>query len=408
MGVRPEILRNLVAVIWLASACAPAPDPPDREQGEPPDAGGDGFAGCDGACDDAQVPGPGVGLLHTAAELDTMRQHRDQEPWATAFAALLQEADAALAHPPAPLADLSVPAYYDDPAGHEAAKQALSDDAFAAYACALAFQLARTDAQRAVYANKAIEILDAWATVNTRVSGADGSLVMMYKGIHLVYAADLVAGYPGWGADAAARFRTWVATQFASSADEKKTARNNHGAWGTLGAMAAAAYLGDGPALDVEIERLRARIRDEIDANGELPEENKRTNSGIWYTYFALAPMTGAAQLARNVRGLDLFDHVAANGRSLRLALDRLFFYAEHPDAWPHHLPDGLAGELWRLLYPCADELELPTPNSWPGNLFEAMASEYGVGAWSAWVEPYRPQRGGHIWIYPTLTRPNP
>jgi hypothetical protein len=262
--------------------------------------------------------------------------------------------------------------------------------------------------KRAAYANKAIEILDAWATVNHRVSGPDGALVMMYKGIQLVYAGDLLANYPGWSADGVARFRYWVSSQFSSSADEKKEDENNVGAWGTLGAMAAAAYLRNEAGVDAEIERLRNRIRDQIAEDGELPAENLRTNSGMWYTFFALAPMTGAAQLARNVRGVDLFNHAAPNGRSLRLALDRLFFYSLHPDQWPYPLPGGLQGMAWQLLYPCADELEIPSPSGWPGNLFEAMASEYGVNEWSQWVKPHRPIHGGHVWIYPTLTRDDP
>jgi len=43
----------------------------------------------------------------------------------------------------------------------------------------------------------------------------------------------------------------------------------------------------------------------------------------MWYTYFALAPMTVAAMVARNASGVDLFSYVSPRGSSIRLALDR-------------------------------------------------------------------------------------
>lgn len=356
----------------------------------------------------AIIAEPGVGLMHTADQLREIRARRALEPWSTALWALLAEADAALERTPAPVEDLHVPPYYQDPQGHEAAKRAIADDGYAAYALALAYQLAAAPEQGERYAAKAVEILDAWARVNRTVSGDDGTLVMVYKGVHLLYAGDLVARWPGWDPAAQASFRAWVGSTFRAAADDKKGDANNHGAWGTFGAIATAAILQETVHLEEEIERVRVRIRDSIDENGELPAENRRTNSGMWYSYFALAPVTGSAQIARNVHGVDLFHYVAPSGRSIRQALDRLFFYSQHPEQWPYPLPAGALGDLWRVLYPCADEVELPTPTAWPGNLFEAMADEYGARDWSAWVAPYRPQRGGHVWIYPTLSVRSP
>jgi hypothetical protein len=86
----------------------------------------------------------------------------------------------------------------------------------------------------------------------------------------------------------------------------------------------------------------------------------------MWYTYFALAPLTGAAAIALDATGQDLYNR----------------------------------------LYPSENELVLPTPTGWPGNLYEAMLPIYREPAWDAWLAPHRPIRGGRAWIYPTLLNP--
>jgi hypothetical protein len=380
---------------------------PDLLDGEDPLPDADDVPDADGGeeAEPAWPRPPGVGLMHTSAQLLTMWENRSTDPWLAAYDQLMEEARAALSHTPSPMRDFDVPGYYVDPDAHTAAKQCLTDDGRAAYALALAYQLAEDDLERTQFADRALLILDAWAFENVSVSGADGDLVMMYRGIHLLYAADLVFRYGGWNDTGRAGFLGWVRGVFLVSAGAKKNDRNNHGDWGTLGAVAGAAMLGDAAGTAAEIERIRTRIAENIDANGELPQENLRTNSGMWYTYFALAPMTAGAQVGRNVLGVNLFEFVSPEGRSIRLALDRLFFYCLDPGAWPYELPEGIAGEIWRALYPCADEVEIPQPYDWPGNLYEIMSSVYSVSEWEAWVAPYRPQRGQHAWIYVTLMR---
>jgi hypothetical protein len=351
---------------------------------------------------------PGAGLLHTTAQLDFMRAHRTQEPWAAAMARVLDEANSSLGRTPAPPVDFNVPYYYANPEESDAAKACLHEDGVAAYVLALSYQLAETSAERSQYADKAVEILNAWGSVNKSVSGGDGTLLMVYKGVLLLYAADLVMNYEGWTPSARDTFMVWVDGVFAKSASDIKARKNNWGDWGTLGAVASAGLHNDTTGVLIEVERIKQRIETNIDANGEIPEENLRTNSGMWYTFFALTSMTTAAHIARNTTGANLFDFQAPNGRSIRLALDKLFFYCEHPDQWPYPLPDGILGQIQKLLYPCADEVLVPQPDSWPGNLYEGVSDIYQVGAWEDWVTPYRPQRGYHGWLYPTLMRQTP
>jgi hypothetical protein len=317
---------------------------------------------------------------------------------------LITEAEQALVASPHAVADFNVPGYYGQPAASMAAKQGLSDDASAAYALALAYQLDTGD-RRTLYATKAVELLNAWAATNRRVSGEDGDLVLCYAGIPLVFAADLLSNYPGWRPEDRDAFKGWVNRVFRRSADKIKGRANNHGAWGTFASMAGAHLTDDADAVNADVVRLKQRIARAIASDGELPDENRRTNSGMWYTYFALMPMTAAAQIVLNATGEDLFRYTAPNGRSLKLALDRFFRHCRNPTAWPYKKPGGLFGLVYNTIYPSADELLLPTPSDWPGNLYEAMAAIYGERAWEEWVEKYRPIRGGRGWIYPTLMR---
>jgi hypothetical protein len=389
-----------------AASATPAPDATALPSDASTDAS-DGAAGqADASTADDPPKPPGVGLMHTAAQLEFMRAHRAQEPWQSAYAQLLgSNAEPALSKTPNPMADFDVPGGYSDPSGQKAAKDRLRQDAFAAYALALGYQLADTSAKRNEYGLKATEFLDAWASVNTKVSGDDGDLVLMYAGVTMLYAADLLMNFDGWPGDHRSAFTLWSSTVFWNSAHEIKDHANNWGAWGTLGAIASAALVGNGPTLAEETESLKQRIDESIDDNGELPEENKRTNSGMWYTYFALSSMTASAWILENVKGVDLFSYVSPNGHSLKLALDRDFFYAQHPDQWPYLLPDGIQGELWRLLYPCADQLELPHVNGWPGPVFEVMSDVYQVPEWESWLASARPLMGSDAWIYVTLMR---
>ncbi|MGQ9631263.1 MAG: alginate lyase family protein [bacterium] len=344
------------------------------------------------------------GGMHTIAQIQTVRENREREPWKSAYDQLIREANGWLARSPSAVEVLDIPAYYRNPERHMSAKRKLSDDASAAYALALAYQLDSSD-EKVRYAEKAVEFLGAWAMTNKRVSGPDGHLVMCYAGIPLIFAAELISDYDGWGIEDREVFKKWVKRVLRGSANKIKTRPNNHGDWGVFASIAAAHLLDDRSGVLADIELVKRRISKSISQSGELPQENKRTNSGMWYTYFALAPMTGAAAIALNATGIDLFEYTAPNGRTIKQALDKFFSYCLDPYTWPYKKPGGLLGKIYDVFYPSADELEIPTPYDWPGNLYEAMSAIYGEGKWEEWVKAHRPIRGVRGWIYPTLMR---
>lgn len=334
------------------------------------------------------------GGLHARGQiaLAQARIAAHEQPWASAAAALLVQARESLAQAPQAVADFNVPGFYKDAEGHRKAMGRLSADAWAAYSCALAYHLAPGH-DRTAFADKAIEVLAAWATTNKQTSNADGDLAMADAGTGLVFAAELMTGYDGWQAAQRSMFRQWLKAVYLPACARIAGRSNNWGDWGILGCSASHYYLDDPVALDADIAQMRAKIDSAIAPDGSLPLETSRGGNGIWYTYFALAPLTAACQIAAHARQVDLFHYTGKNGVGLEQALDYLLTYCREPDTWPH--------------YRKAD-LNRPTPGQWPGNLFEAMSGIYGKDAYAAWVREAQPITvfGHHYaWAVPTLLR---
>jgi hypothetical protein len=128
-----------------------------------------------------------------------------------------------------------------------------------------------------------------------------------------------------------------------------------------------------------------------------MPLEVGRKAAGIWYTYFALAPLTAACQIVGNARSVDLFNYVGPEGGGIERALDYLLRYCRQPDRWPHFQGENLVNP--------------PSPETWYGTLFEAMHGIYGKPDYGQWVEKARPvmTHGHHYaWAIPTLLKPQP
>ncbi|MDD2716707.1 MAG: alginate lyase family protein [Candidatus Wallbacteria bacterium] len=342
-------------------------------------------------------------VIHTPQQLALIREQLDTDPVRNAWLRLQQEADQALSHTPTPPENFDVPGYYEDKPGHQAAKKCLREDGGAAYTLALAYQLHPDKSQKQEYSAKAIQILNAWAAKNKKVSNSDGDLTMIYKGILLVLAADLMMDYPAW--EGKETFKTWMNNVFLKSADTIKDRPNNWGAWGIFGAICVARINHDDAALQDGIGLIKGYIASAIDEKGELPQENKRHVKGMWYTFFALSPLSSAMLVARNA-GTDLFNYTSDNGRSLKMALDKYFQYAVNPDTWPYRHPTDPLEIIQSLISPQANQIELPTKEDWPGNLYEAMSVIYKEQNWDNWVKGTRPHQGSEFWTCPTLMIP--
>jgi hypothetical protein len=341
------------------------------------------------------------GGFHSQAQISKTKEMIQQnvQPWEDASNDLIAEANGYLAHSPQAVEDFYAPGYYDDPDGSMAAKHLIHGDGFAAYTCALAYQLDESS-QRIQYASKAVEILNSWATINETVSGVDGNEYMCCGGIGLILAADLLWDYDGWNLTDRNSFEDWVSSVFQNSANTLKTISANRGCWGIWASISAAYLLDDEQTINADIDRIKDRVSWYIAEDGHIPLETNSGSSGMWYTYYALAPLTAACQVAFNATGTNLFNYMSTNSRSIRLALNFFIYYLEHPDEWPFY-----GGE----------DLMTLGPHSSAGQLYMAMASIYEDDGYENWVTSLGPVSDStwwdnvHIaWKFPVLMQPSP
>jgi hypothetical protein len=158
---------------------------------------------------------------------------------------------------------------------------------------------------------------------------------------------------------------------------------NNWGDAGTFMRVVVADYLGDQAAFDSAIAKWRSSL-DLIEADGRIPEESRRGTAGISYTQEALEYKVAVARIAE-LRGIDLWDAVGAQGGSLKIALDRLAYFSTHPSEWPD-----------------AVDPEVPTP----GPVWEIAYAHWPEPAWAPFVLAVRPygDRGHSAIRWTTLT----
>lgn len=329
------------------------------------------------------------GGMHPIEQIAFVKSKLNQkeQPYYGAYQQLLAHAGYALQHQPHALADFNVPGYYKDAQGHQERSKILQQDAYDAYACALAYQLSG----KKKYADKALVFLMAWAKTNKSYSDADGSLVMAYSGTAMIMAAELLYNYKGWKQQDRQSFLTWVKVVYRKAAFEIRHRKNNWADWGRLGALLTAYLLDDKTDVTENIRLIQSDLSHKIAPDGHMPEEVKRQGNGIWYTYFSLAPITAACWVAYQAEGVNLFTW-QQEGRSLKAALDYLFYFNQHPNEWK-----------W---------FENPRPGSasaWPGNLLEAMHGIFQEEKYGHYVRQARPLAypSHHFaWSFPTLMKP--
>lgn len=166
----------------------------------------------------------------------------------------------------------------------------------------------------------------------------------------LFYGLDLVADAPGQNPEEAAAVRRWARAM----ADDAGTWRspNNFDNWRVVLLASASHTAGDEAAVASAFARWRELLDRQVDDDGFLPEETRRSKS-LFYSTYALSAMVQGAEIARR-RGVDLYGYVSPRGRSLRAVLDRHAPFVADPSSWPGRQITPYAGEnaaLYEVAY---------------------------------------------------------
>ncbi len=128
-------------------------------------------------------------------------------------------------------------------------------------------------------------------------------------------------------------FLNWMRTSpiGLDEADE----HNNHGTWYDVQTVSMALFTGQ-PALAKEIleQQTMKRISSQLDSSGAQPHELARTIS--WnYSVMNLDGFFQLAALADHV-GIDLWNYVTPDGKSIKAAFQWLLPFAQNKKAWTH------------------------------------------------------------------------
>jgi cell pole-organizing protein PopZ len=261
------------------------------------------------------------------------------EPQATAFAKLIQDADAAQSFHPDPPDTMDVMGGYEKNTNQDTLiRPWLWRNCHAAYASALAYAYTG----KSSYADKAVEVLNAWATKETKFVGGDRGLQLGSWFSPMLYAADLLHDYDGWKPADRRRFNSWWRSNCLPYTIEKMHEHSNN--WKDaciLGVMSASVVLEDKSLMSDALAELQSYFSDrsdshvtfkgawkiQKDARGTfLPDEVIRNKgmSGINYTAYSLTTMVEALDIARYT-GHDFWHCQTPEGANLQDSIERYF-----------------------------------------------------------------------------------
>ncbi|OKI89249.1 alginate lyase family protein [Micromonospora sp. CB01531] len=211
------------------------------------------------------------GVLVSAAQLNFVLKkiNTDEEPWQSAWLALQRSRYAQLTWRARPLATVEC-GFYSRP---DRGCTDEAEDAVAAYTHALLWVFTR-DAR---YAEKSIEILDAWSEVLKEHTNSNASLQAGWSGATFVRAAELIKHtYSGWPPDRLTRaermFRTVFLPVVIGGVNRYKA-----GNWDLImldAATGIAVFLDDRAAFDKALDKWRGRLRAYVylSTDGPLPK----------------------------------------------------------------------------------------------------------------------------------------
>ncbi|GFF73441.1 hypothetical protein IFM47457_10309 [Aspergillus lentulus] len=149
------------------------------------------------------------GLLHTAADFSriTSKVNSKAEPWLTGWNKLAGSSYRSLSYNPSPQAIV----YRGSDGTHSENYASLYRDIAAAYVNAIYWKVTGDTA----YADKAVSILDAWASTLTGISGSsDKFLAAGIYGYEIANAAEIMRTYSGWSAQNIAKFQSMMVKVF--------------------------------------------------------------------------------------------------------------------------------------------------------------------------------------------------
>jgi hypothetical protein len=156
----------------------------------------------------------------------------------------------------------------------------------------------------------------------------------------LVADITLLHGSPGLTAEDEQALHAWFSAHLdwlltSKNGRAEHAARNNHGSWFLVQAIAVARFSGRDDVARQLGDEDRKRIAWQFKPDGSQPEELRRVD-GLGYSSFNLQAQLKVCELVRPL-GIDLIDYRPASGAGILQGLSYLKPYNASPQSWPGH-----------------------------------------------------------------------
>ncbi|MFC7155313.1 alginate lyase family protein [Halomarina halobia] len=258
------------------------------------------------------------------------------EPWASAYAEFIADADESLEASPRSVTDndgSNTFASGDPGSGARSDYTAAIEMGDRIRDLGLAYQLTGEDK----YARQAVEFLDHWfLNPSTRMRPEKTDGIELYITIpKMWYGAELVRDHPAWqrgDVGSQADLEAWTADFLATLPTGTPDWIQNVFVWREVCHAAGAVYIGDTDARSAAFDRLRADAFSQLREDGLLQNEIERSE-GLSYSMYALKAFVTAAELGRH-NGDDLYGHEKYGGSAIKLMFDGYVEYVLDPQTF--------------------------------------------------------------------------
>jgi hypothetical protein len=205
------------------------------------------------------------------------------------------------------------------------------------------------------YAAHAVRHLKAWfvdessmmvphlkyaQAIKGRVTGRGIGIIDTIHLIEVARAVEVLSGSTSFSPAEVHAVKDWFAgyliwlTKHQYGIDERE-AKNNHGTWWVTQVAAFAHLVGDTVAMNYCRERfITVLLPGQMAGDGSFPLELKRTKP-YNYSIFNLEGMATICQIL-SIPGMNLWDTMLPDGRSMRKAMEFLYPYLKNRSSWPY------------------------------------------------------------------------
>jgi hypothetical protein len=297
-------------------------------------------------------PGSEMSWTHTAIFLSNdrivklkQRIASKTEPNFSAWLNVKKNCDNGLLQAPHPVEKWAIPGFYDGHKEHEEAVERLRQDSTLAYEEALCFRIL----DDTNFAKQSARIINSWAVT---LKEADSSLTDTKLSINeffppMIVAADLLDRSEDWSLEQKTRFKKFI-RDIILPLNTMEPKSNNQANWGVFLVLCAAAYIDDSALFEKAEARMKSLMDVQIGSDGTMLFEFDRSDNknwhggptkgknGIWYSSYALLPMTLAAEVL-GLNDRNIFDYQTTSGRSIRLAFEKIAIWDRHPEYFPFY-----------------------------------------------------------------------